>query len=388
MSKAQRLRQYFKENHKAQIDSAYFDNAAAAAGTTYSYARTVYYTRDEGINESVKPAEEIIKDNLAGRKQDAKIKELKAINEQLLQALEESEARFDTLLNIKQYVDISEIVKIESNDIHEAIPIISISDVHFEERVEADVVNGVNEYNADIARERLRNVFSNGLKLVRMFQKDTEIKTVVIALLGDNITGYIHEELVESNTLSPTEATLAAKAVLIEGIKLFAEQGFRVLIPCARGNHGRTSARKKFSTGYKNSYEQMMYCDMAQLIKLMGYNNVEFIISKSEFTYLQIFNTLNRFCHGDHFKFAGGIGGIFPSMFKFLHRINEVRKADCTFMGHWHQYYAAARRGFVINGSVIGTNAYGLNFGADIPVQNIQLLDSKYGYTGNFPIVV
>lgn len=393
MSKADLLREYFRNNQKLARDSSFFDKAAAASGTHHTYARNLYYYLKAQKGEPEIPQEKtpdiLLDESLAFRKYEAKIKDLKTQNEALMRRLEDAELRYDAALNITQFVELTEIKEIKSSqDKHEVVPVISISDIHIEEKVDSDVVNNLNEYSVEIAKERVRKVFANALKLVRMFQKDSEINTVVIALIGDNITGYIHEELMESNPLSPTEATIEVKALLIDGIKLFADSGFKVVVPCCRGNHGRTSAKKKFATGYKNSFEWMMYQDMRNIFKTMQYNNVEFITTKSEFVYVNILGKVNRFCHGDHFKFAGGVGGIFPSMFKFINRINEGIKADCTFMGHWHSYYPAARKGFVVNGSVIGTSPYGLAWGADTPVQNIQLIDSKYGYTGNFPIVI
>lgn len=396
----EKLRAFFRANPKIKrVSSNYWKRAADFAKCSPYFARKFFYADGfrmvdsdadpAPVNPVVLTPDQILDKSLERRKYEARIKDLRSTVEALTRRLEESEARYDAALNIKRDSSAERIQVIESkNDRHSAVPVISISDIHIEERVERDTVNGINEYSISIAKERIRTMFANALKLVKMFQRDVDIRTVVIALLGDNITGYIHEELMENNELSPTEATLEVKAHLIEGIRLFADKGYKVVVPCSRGNHGRTSMRKRFSTGYKNSYEQMMYYDMAQMFKIMGYKDVEFITSKSEFVYIKIHGKMCRFCHGDHFGYSGGIGGIFPSMFKFLDRINKAIYADCTFMGHWHEYYAAARKGFVINGSIIGVTPYGMRFGPAPVLQNIQLIDSKRGFTGNWPIVV
>lgn len=385
------LEKYFAEHPYIEDDwetlARYFEYVAKETGFTISNVNAKYFRiKRRGKKKKVKKYN--VTEELQTRRLHAAIKELKTEKEALIKRLEDSEAQYDALSNIKQHTELKEIRIIEQTSTHEVVPVISISDIHAEETVESEVVNNLNAYNLDIAAKRVTQVFSNSLKLVRMFQNKDKINTVVISLLGDNITGYIHEELMESNSLSPTEATRFIKGHLISGIKLFADLGYQIKIPCARGNHGRTTIRKRFSTGYKNSYEFGMYLDMADFFVHAGYTNVEFIISKSEYTYLQIFDKMNRFCHGDHFGYSGGVGGIFPSMLKFLYRMNETMNADCTFLGHWHKYTPLAKEyKVVVNGSVIGVAPYGLNFGASQPIQNIQLIDSKYGYTGNFPVI-
>ena len=92
-----------------------------------------------------------------------------------------------------------------------ACPIIQLSDWHFEERVDAATINDLNEYNLEIAAERWVACIQNNLKLVHKERHSSDIKQICLWLGGDFITGYIHEELEESNYLSPTQATRFAK---------------------------------------------------------------------------------------------------------------------------------------------------------------------------------
>ena len=217
------------------------------------------------------------------------------------------------------------------------------------------------------------------------------IDTLVLALLGDFITGYIHEELEEINTLTPPEATLLMQELLISGIKLLSENGKfkKIIIPCTPGNHGRTTKRKRYSTGYKNSYEWLMYNNIERLFKENGgYNNIEFIIPESEFIYLNLFGYINKFSHGDHFNYQGGIGGLEVPLKKWILRENAVIKTDMSWIGHWHQYIILNR--VRVNSSVIGYNSYARAFGfePESPKMQFQLLDSKRGFTLNHPIIL
>ena len=274
----------------------------------------------------------------------------------------------------------------------EAMAISTISDVHIEEPVVKSVVNNLNEYNLTIAEERVTKYFKRLMYLVNQARKGGyKIDKLVLGLLGDFITGYIHEELEEVNELTPVQATLLIQELLVRGIKFLAEDGKfeRILIPCAPGNHGRTTRRKRYTTGYKNSYEWLMYNNLKSLFtKLGSYENVEFIIPESEFIYLDLFGYINKFSHGDHFNYQGGIGGLEVPLKKWVLRENAVIKTDMSWIAHWHQYMVLNK--VRINGSMIGYNSYARAFGfePEPPKMQFQLLDPKRGYTLNNPIIL
>jgi hypothetical protein len=69
--------------------------------------------------------------------------------------------------------------------------------------------------------------------------------------------------------MSPPEAILFIQELLIKGIKALSESGnfTSIKIPCLPGNHGRTTKRKRYTTGYKNSYEWLMYHHIAKIFE-------------------------------------------------------------------------------------------------------------------------
>lgn len=334
---------------------------------------------------------EVNKD-INNRKYVSTIKELEERNKKLLHELEVSEKRVDYMLGIQnkkdhKYVTLE--IKKDKKDVRDGTAFAILSDIHIEEKVESEVVNGLNEYNPEIAKKRVENFFTNTLKLVNKERQNLNIDTLVLALLGDNITGYIHEELRETNYMSPTEATMYIKDVLITGIKFLVENGnFKeIIIPCTKGNHGRTTLMKRFSSAYKNSYEWMMYHDMDNIFKLLAstnkkYSIVKFIIPKSELTYIKVYDKTIRFGHGDHFKYNSGVGGIAVPMQRWLNEINKQIHADMTFLGHWHNILLEPTFNCMMNGSIIGMSGFGASFGgANRPPQQIfTVLDNKRGF--------
>lgn len=320
-------------------------------------------------------------------RENSKVKELERKYAYLLGQFEESEKRFETLIGIKEQISISVIEPVFAKDKHEAVPIIQLSDWHFEERVDSHTINGLNEYNLDIAAFRWDKCIQNSMKLVHKERQSSDIGQLVLWLGGDFITGYIHEELEESNYLSPIQAIMFAKDKIISAIKFYLDNGkFRkITIPCNFGNHGRTHKKPRFSTGYKNSYEWMLFKEIESYFS--SEKRVEFVIPNGLFAYIEVMGKVCRFWHGDSIKYGGGIGGLTIPLIKAIHKYDEQTEAHYNFMGHYHSLQQATRN-CIVNGSGIGFNAYAQRIGAspEEPMQGFNLIDSKYGLTVKMPI--
>jgi hypothetical protein len=323
----------------------------------------------------------------AERAERSIVLELKRRNEYLIKTLEESERSYDDLLNIKQPVDVFSINPSgKSTRLNRAIPIVSLSDWHIEERVESGVVNGFNDYNLKVAEERAKKLFVNLIKVNTILSRDVSINDMVLWLGGDFISGYIHDELIENNQLSPLEAIRAAKKMIRSGIDFILNNTkLNLIIPCSVGNHGRNTKKMHISTSYKTNYEFMMYCDLQDYYQYT--KRVTFHINKSDDCYIESLGRVNRFFHGEQIKYGGGIGGLTVPLIKFIHRKNQQQHADMNFLGHFHQNLYPTQDSCV-NGSMIGLSGYGykLGFKPEVPCQAYTLLNQKYGYTIKTPL--
>jgi len=262
------------------------------------------------------------------------------------------------------------------------------SDWHVEESVEAYSVNGMNEYNLEIATYRVKSFFTNFKKLIEQQRRGTKIEIVVLALLGDLMSGYIHEELVESNGLSPTQTVLFLQELLTDGINsLLKDKKIKhLVIPCSYGNHGRTTKFSMHSTGFKNSYEWLLYNNLAKIFE--SERRVSFKISNSYHNYFEAFGRTIRFHHGDNIRYGGGVGGIYVPVHKAIDGWNTVRRAEIDVFGHFHQYVPTPR--FICNGSAIGFNAYAVSIKCKFerPQQAFFLVEKQHGLTIQAPILL
>jgi hypothetical protein len=324
---------------------------------------------------------------------DRRVRSLRAENTELkrkyhntLEQLASLERSLDTITGINEFVPQSIPNTPINKDKHEAVPLIGLSDWHVGERVKKETVNGLNEYDPDIASERAKKLFQNAITLIKKERHAVNINQAVVWLGGDFISGYIHPELMENNYLSPTQEIILAESLLSGGIELLLKEVDHLIIPCSYGNHGRMTDKSRVSTGAYNSLEWLMYHSLAKHFR--DEKRITFQISEGIQTYLDVLGQTLRFAHGDFgFKYQGGIGGLAIGMNKFVANSNKAIRANMTMIGHYHTLMY--NTDWCVNGSLIGAGAYslGLGFAPERPQQIFRLIDSKYGFTGCFPLL-
>lgn len=269
----------------------------------------------------------------------------------------------------------------------EATPVVVFSDWHFEERVGPEV-GDLNRYNLSIARTRATNAFQSAHKLITQhLAPGVTINRVVLALLGDFISGDIHDEVAEVAEVPPTYAIREVQAALISGIEfLLRETKCEFVIVCHSGNHARTTKTTRFSTENGHSLEYLMYLHLQAYFK--DQKRITFIIPDGMHSYVDIYGTVVRFHHGHAVKYGGGVGGIYIPTHKAIAQWNKARHADLDVFGHFHQQVDGGN--FLANGSLIGYNAFALSIKASYerPKQTLFLVDNKRGRTCVWPIFV
>jgi hypothetical protein len=321
--------------------------------------------------------------------------EHKKLRKDLLKELKLSDERLEVALAISNPAKPPAITRREkASNLREATAVVLASDWHVEETVDPKTINGKNTYNPSIAATRSEKFFKGVEWLINFSSSSGKgetgfvIKDLVLWLGGDMITGYIHDELIEANTLSPTEAILFCQSLLISGIDyLLANTELeKITVPCNYGNHGRTTAKRRIQTGAKNSFEWLMYHTLKQHYEKE--ERIEFIVADGPHLYLDVYKWTIRFHHGDDIRYWGGIGGLSTPLRKATDAWNEFRHADYTCVGHYHTFSDFGTS--VVNGSLIGYNAFALSIKArfEVPRQAFFLIDSKRGKIQTTPVWV
>lgn len=265
------------------------------------------------------------------------------------------------------------------------VPVLLCSDWHYEEEVDPRKVNGLNEYNIEIADrciDRLADGFEWMLRDSRF-----DCRTAVIALMGDMMTGYIHPELMETNALSPQQTQvrlLDRLEAFLRKIAVACPDLDRIIIPCVSGNHGRATERQRVSTREANSNEQVVYQTLARVLR--DDPRFEFHIADGEWLELDVMGYGIAITHGDSFNYGGGVGGVSIPIRRGISRQFQHRKFHQFCMGHFH-----TRQDFgdiQINGSMIGYGPYSQRIHAPFEErqQSWFMIDSERGKCISAPI--
>lgn len=253
------------------------------------------------------------------------------------------------------------------------------SDAHIEETVEPASVLGKNEYNVSIAETRIKNYFNN---LAICINKD-HVEELIFASLGDTISGYIHDELAQTNGLTPSEATIKAQSLIYGGLKFLCDNTKLNSIKFIGivGNHSRTTKKIQHSNGYKLSFEWIMYQNIKNMCEITGLP-IEFNIPESEMAVIDMPDGKRFvFVHGYQIK-SGGNGtvcGIYPALNRLAMKWDRTFNQDKIYLGHFHSCVSIPNA--VVNGSIIGFNSFALSngFAYEEPAQMYEVYDTERG---------
>lgn len=264
------------------------------------------------------------------------------------------------------------------------------SDWHIDEVVIPEEIGYINEYNAEIGRKRIKTYFQVVLNLLNMCRTKSVVKRLVMGLLGDAISGWIHEELMEASAMTPPEAVLLAFELYVEGLDFLLKNAEldEIDVVCCCGNHSRITKKNQIKKSHKKSYEWLMYQFLTKWYAMKGEKRIKFKLPEGYFNWLTVYDYDIRFHHGNGIRYGGGVGGITIPLRKAIMQWNKARHADIDIMGHWHSRTTSGS--YVINSSVIGYNEFAQFIKADYapPEQAFFIIHPEFGKTAEFPIVL
>jgi hypothetical protein len=260
-----------------------------------------------------------------------------------------------------------------------AIACVVASDWHVDEIVKGAVVNGLNEYNPAIAKERSERFFRNALKLVNIAARESHIDTIYLGLLGDFFSGWIHEEGQECNAMSPIEASMFAGDLLASGIAYWLkESDYKIVGDALPGNHGRLTKKIRSANVVGTSLETVTYARISE--RFLKNPRVNISLSPGGVTYRKFFDSFTmRLLHGYEVKYAGGIGGLTVPLKRMIAGWDRGIRANLTVHGHFHQQLNGGDS--ISNGSLIGYNAFAQRIAAspEPPQQSFFVVHERNG---------
>lgn len=274
-----------------------------------------------------------------------------------------------------------------------AVGLIHLSDLHCGEVVRLEEAAGVNEYNPDIFRRRLRRMIDASIRIIPRWSSDCDLKGVVVALNGDLISGDIHAELRETNALTAHEQVALATDELAAGIRMLADRFDAVLVTVTPGNHGRTTEKTHAKRMAALSYDIMIGSILAREFANDGRITVN-TASGADIVF-PLFGWSVLQTHGDSMGTGGGQGFAGPEL-PIVRGGKKIKlsgfatgeRYDIILTAHYH---TSSNPGTVLaNGSMVGTSEYSMRIRAtpEPPMQWLALVHERWGLRERVPVVL
>jgi transposase-like protein/predicted phosphodiesterase len=269
---------------------------------------------------------------------------------------------------------------------HHGTPTLFLSDLHWGERVFKAQVNGVNEYDLDIAHRRLKTVCDTSIVLLRDVLSKGDYDGIVVPLGGDMCSGNIHEELRETNSLPINACVLGLLDHLIATIDKLKKEFGTVYVPCVTGNHGRLDKKPRAKNAVYDNFEWILYQFLARHYAKDEKVTVH-VADSSDIVY-SVQGRRFLLTHGDQFHGGSGVSGPWTPWALGDSRKRSRQQAvgspfDTMIFGHWHTLTWGPGDRWIVNGSLKGYDEYAFrqNFGFERPQQALFVTHPKNGIT-------
>ena len=245
------------------------------------------------------------------------------------------------------------------------------SDLHASEVVDHDQMNGLNAYDWDIMlarHERLRQAM-----LSFRDNRPYQVEELVIAALGDMLTGDIHDELRITNEKVVLEATFQLAQDMGDWIETLIPEYPRIRIRGTFGNHGRLTQKPSFKDAFNNW--DWLFMKTLQL-RLSKYQSVDFEVTKAAQVPVVIYDKRILLWHGDGVR-STMVDVPWGGIMRFCKKLSDTwrlqrQPIDHFAIGHWHEANQIRAGWILMNGSVKGPDEYSLaRFGGGQPAQQV-----------------
>ena len=217
----------------------------------------------------------------------------------------------------------------------------------------------------------------------------------VFGFLGDAISGEIHAELAETNSLSSIPSVALVVETRRNAIDFWLKHFEKLFIVVIPGNHGRTTMKPRFKKYVHMNYEAIIGWWLQTLYA--NEPRVKIVVPPSGDYHLMLWGRGLFFTHGDRLggmsgKGAGmGFAGPALPIIRGTRNVREQqnamgRRIDYIHIGHWHTRMELV--GTWANGSMAGYNEYGhgLRFLPAPAEQWLYYLHPEHGATARWPI--
>lgn len=264
------------------------------------------------------------------------------------------------------------------------------SDLHAAEVVSLEETRGINEYDWSIMEARMASTQESVFSHADHF--GFKVSKLHIAMLGDMLSGDIHEELAITNDRPLAEAVVDLAASHVPWLLNFADHFGKVKISGVPGNHPRSTKKPKMKQAHDNA-DWLFYHFLRALLDKD--DRFEFDIPRGAFNVVTFADRWRALLmHGDGIRTTmPGVpwGGVVRRITTLESQFVAARQPlDFVMLGHFHTRNSldGVQSQVFLNGSVKGPDEYSLKqFGSGRPAsQTLLTFHPKRGWTGQYAL--
>ncbi len=257
------------------------------------------------------------------------------------------------------------------------------SDAHAGEIVSDDETNGANRYDWDVMMARHQEL----LRAVLSYKESRgyPVGRLHVLALGDMLSGDIHEELRETNSVPLEEATVQFGLDAADWLEEFVPEFPEIRFAGVVGNHPRKSRKPAAKRKFNNS-DWTCYQIMRQ--RLRRVESIRFEIPKAQKHPVDVLGRRILMFHGDTVGPSAMVGVPTGGIVRHVGRLRNQYATmglpvDHFVCGHFHEVNLYGGKRTIINGSIKGPDEYGLDkFGeASPPMQILLTFNERHGLT-------
>ena len=257
-----------------------------------------------------------------------------------------------------------------------------LSDLHVGEVVSAEETNNLSEYNLSIFVERIEKWTEKVIELVELRRARLNVPSLSIFMLGDIISGDIHEELQITNEGSVLDTVVFATRHLAASLLTLSKYFEEIEVSGVVGNHGRMKKKPYFKGKQRVSWDYLIYQMLA--LHLKDQKNIKWHIPASFWTVRDVLGMRFLLFHGDGIQSTQGLPyyGIERAYLRLRDLIGSDVPFDRAVMGHYHDPVDTER--WHIGGNFKGGDEYSLGrlYKGCRPSQTLLYVHSEHGVVG------